>query len=435
MQNTSLIDIKKQEEKQYELFQKQLVYVYNHSPYYRKIMEKNDITLASIQSLQDLSVFPVTEKEDLQLYWKEMIACKPTEIADYSTTSGTSGSPVTVPISQADLERLAYNESLSLQRMDVTSDDVIQLCTATDRSFMAGLAYMLGARKLGVPLIRAGAGMPEMQWERMLTLGVTVLIAVPSFVIRMLEYATANQLDISSLKLQKILCIGEAIRNDDFSLNALGQRINQKLPSVSLYSTYASTEMQTAFTECKAGNGGHHIPNLMITEFLDENNEPVSANKIGELTITHLGVSGMPLIRFKTGDVCMHYIEKCKCGEETLRIGPILGRKQQMIKFKGTTLFPSAIQDVVDTYDEIADALTVLNSDEFGNDLVSVYIELKEENATFEKKIKDSFKSRLRVTPEIIMTHKVIIETIRSSVPSRKLIKLVDLRTKNEIKS
>lgn len=425
------IDIQKQETIQNELLQKQLVYVYQHSPFYRTIMEELNILPSQIQNIHDLSKFPVTEKEHLQLHWKQMIACKQYEIADFSTTSGTSGVPVTVPISQSDMERLALNESISLQRMNVNSEDIIQLCTATDRSFMAGLAYMLGARKLRIPLVRAGAGMPEMQWERIISLGVTTLIAVPSFVIKMLDFAEANQIDLSQIKLNKILCIGEPIRNEDLSMNALGQRIIQKMPQLTLFSTYASTEMQTAFTECKEGKGGHHIPELMIVEFLDEKNQPVKEGEIGELTITHLGVTGMPLIRFKTGDVCKYYLQKCTCGVETLRVGPILGRKQQMIKFKGTTLFPTAIQEVLDSFEEVLDTITVLNSDEFGNDGVSVYIELKEENQNFEKKIKDSFKSRLRVTPEVTIANKVLIETIRSSVSSRKLVKLVDRRNKN----
>lgn len=415
-----------------ERLQEQLVYVYQNSPFYRNIILKNKIDIQNIRSVQDLSIFPITEKADLQAHWKEMIACNSEEIADYSTTSGTSGKPVTVPISQSDLKRLAQNEAYSFQKMELNSSDIIQLCTATDRSFMAGLAYMMGAHLLKIPLVRTGAGMPEMQWERMLTLGVTTLVAVPSFVVKLIEYAENEQVDLSSLKLKKILCIGEAIRNESFDFNALGKRIIEKLPGVQLFSTYASTEMQTAFTECKNGNGAHLNPDLMLVEFLDENNVPVQEGEIGELTITNLGVTGMPLIRFKTGDLCKFYTTPCTCGDNSLRVGPILGRKQQMIKFKGTTLFPAAIQEVIDTYEEIADAITVLNSDEFGNDLISVYVTLKNDNNNaFDKKLKNSFKSRLRVTPEVIISNKVLIETLRSSVPSRKLVKLVDLRNKN----
>lgn len=428
MQNDSIKEYNEQNER----LQKQLVYVYQNSPYYRNIIQENKIDIQNIHTIKDLSIFPVTEKADLQAHWKEMIACNKEEIADYSTTSGTSGIPVTVPISQSDLERLAQNEAYSFQKIELNSADIIQLCTATDRSFMAGLAYMMGAHLLKIPLVRTGAGMPEMQWERMLTLGVTTLIAVPSFVIKLIEYAENAQIDLSSLKLSKILCIGEAIRNENFELNALGKRIAEKLPQVRLFSTYASTEMQTAFTECKCGKGGHLNENLMLVEFLDENNQPVKDGETGELTITHLGVTGMPLIRFKTGDLCKFYSTPCACGDNSLRVGPILGRKQQMIKFKGTTLFPAAIQEVIDAYEEIADAITVLNSDEFGNDLISVYVALKNENNTaFDKKLKDSFKSRLRVTPEVILSNKMLIETLRKSVASRKMVKLVDLRNKN----
>ncbi|MEZ4981869.1 MAG: hypothetical protein R2769_09845 [Saprospiraceae bacterium] len=104
-----------------------------------------------------------------------------------------------------------------------------------------------------------------------------------------------------------------------------------------MYSTYASTEMGTSFTECIEGNGGHHHPELLIVELLDDNNEPVHPGEIGEIVITTLGMEAMPLIRFKTGDLCRAYYEPCKCGRTTMRLGPILARKQQMIKLKRTT--------------------------------------------------------------------------------------------------
>lgn len=73
-----------------------------------------------------------------------------------------------------------------------------------------------------------------------------------------------------------------------------------------LFSTYASTEMQTAFTECIEGCGGHLQPELLIVELLDEMNRPVKPGEPGEVTITTLGVEGMPLLRYKTGDICVY---------------------------------------------------------------------------------------------------------------------------------
>jgi phenylacetate-CoA ligase len=85
--------------------------------------------------------------------------------------------------------------------------------------------------------------------------------------------------------------------------------------------------MSTTFCECEAGKGGHHHPELIICELLDDNNLPVKENEFGELTITTLGVEGMPLLRFKTGDICRFHHEPCSCGRTTMRISPIIGRK------------------------------------------------------------------------------------------------------------
>ena len=106
--------------------------------------------------------------------------------------------------------------------------------------------------------------------------------------------------------------------------------------------------MQSSFTECNEFHGGHLQPELIIVEFLDDNNQPVKEGEAGEVTITTLGVRGMPLLRFKTGDICYHYTEPCACGRNTIRLSSILGRKGQMIKYKGTTLYPPALFDILD---------------------------------------------------------------------------------------
>lgn len=81
--------------------------------------------------------------------------------------------------------------------------------------------------------------------------------------------------------------------------------------------------MQTAFTECSEGRGGHLQPELVIVELLDENNRQVASNMPGEVTITTLGVEGMPLLRYKTGDICMYFDEPCACGRTSLRLSPL----------------------------------------------------------------------------------------------------------------
>src|SRR5690606_21673630 len=163
----------------------------------------------------------------------------------------------------------------------VSPQDILQLTTTIDRRFMAGLAYFLGARKLGAGIVRVGPGLPELQWDSILKFKPTYLIAVPSFLLKLIAYAEAHQIDYRAQGIKGIICIGEAIRIPDFSLNTLGQNIANKWEDVNLYTTYASTEMSTAFTECEAKQGGHHLPELIIAEILDKENNSVAAGQQG----------------------------------------------------------------------------------------------------------------------------------------------------------
>src|SRR5690606_15612357 len=163
-----------------------------------------------------------------------------------------------------------------------------------------------------------------------------------------------------------------------------------------LYSTYASSEMATAFTECEAKKGGHVHPELIITEILDDEGQPVVPGEVGELTVTTLGVEAMPLIRFRTGDICRKHEEKCSCGRNTYRLGPIVGRKNQMIKYKGTTLYPPVLCDVMDSIPEITGYLIEVYSNEYNNDEIVVKYHARE-NLNL-KELIDHFKTRVRVT-------------------------------------
>ena len=180
-------------------------------------------------------------------------------------------------------------------------------------------------------------------------------------------------IDINASSVKKAVCIGENIRNTDFSLNVLGKRITDSW-NIKLYSTYASTEMQTAFTECTEGRGGHLQPELLIVELLDENNQPVKAGTAGEVTITTLGVEGMPLLRYKTGDMCIAFTEPCKCGRQYPKAFACYWPEKQMIKYKGTTLFAPALFDILNGMEMIRDYVAEVYTNDIGTDEVFLYL-------------------------------------------------------------
>lgn len=412
---------------QEKLLQEQLAYISKNSKYYQQIFQRNGIDFEKIKTLEDLQKIPITTKDDLQKFNNDFICVPKNKIIDYVTTSGTLGDPVTFAMTEKDLERLAYNEAISFASAGGSENEVYQLMTTIDRRFMAGLAYFLGARKLGAGIIRVGAGMPELQWDTIKKMSPTALITVPSFILKLIDSAEKNNIDYRNSSIKKAICIGEPIRNSDFSLNTLGEKIKEKW-DIELFSTYASTEMATAFTECEAGRGGHHHPELIVVEFLDDNDQPVKQGEAGEVTITTLGVEGMPLLRFKTGDICFHHSEKCECGRNTLRLGPVIGRKKQMIKYKGTTLYPPALYDILNNIEQVENYVVEVFTNEIGTDEILIHLAAKEKSDALIKNISDHFRAKLRVTPTVKFVSSAEINVMQNPEMSRKPVKFIDKR-------
>lgn len=424
IEKSDIQEIKKFQEQR---LQKLLAYLENNSPFYQKLFKENNINIADIQTLEDLQKIPTTTKNDIQQNNDDFFCITPDKIVDYSTTSGTLGDPVTFGLSDNDLERLAYNEAISFVCAGIQKGDVVQMITTIDKRFMAGLAYFLGLRKMGASVVRMGPGIPELQWDSIFRYKPKYLITVPSFLLKMIDYAEKHGIDYKNSSVYGAVCIGESIKNQDFTDNILSQKIKEKW-NIKLFSTYASTEMSTAFTECEHQIGGHQHPELIITEILDDAGNVVQEGESGELTITTLGVEALPLLRFKTGDIVKAHYEPCECGRNTMRLGPVVGRKQQMIKYKGTTLYPPAMNDILNDFNNILCYQIVIQSNEIGLDEIIIKISTNSESENFVNEVRDHFRAKLRVSPKIEIIDFDILSKTVFNPNSRKPITFIDLR-------
>ena len=411
-----------------------LVYLRDHSPYYQQLFRDNHIDIEDIRHLEDLVSIPFTEKKDLQLRNWDFLCCPKEKIVDYVTTSGTLGEPVTFACTEKDLRRLAYNEKKSFACAGLKPGNILQLMTTIDKRFMAGLAYFMGIRELGASIIRVGNGIPELQWDTIERLHPDAIMCVPSFIPRLIQYAEDHGIDYRGSSVRKIIGIGEGMRDQDFNLNLLGRRIKEKW-DVELYATYSSTEMGATFSECEYGCGGHVHPELIIVEIIGEDDRPVADGEVGEIVVTTLGVEGMPLLRFRTGDMAAKITEQCRCGRWSYRLTPLVGRKNNMIKFKGTTLYPPMIIDVLDNRSEIANYQLVLDLNDLGNDDVTVRIGLPdpdpEHDARLVADLKNTFRAKLRVAPRVEVCRADLLARDIYRESSRKPLKVVDRRPKN----
>ena len=419
-------------EYQNRLLREQIAYVAAHSPFYQDMFARTGIRPESIQTADDLRQLPFTDKSDLQQRNRDFLCVPKEKIVDYITTSGTMGEPVTFGCSEHDLQRLAYNEKKSFACAGLHPGSILQLMTTIDKRFMAGLAYWMGIRELGASIIRVGNGIPELQWDTINRLHPDAIMCVPSFILRLIEYAEQNGIDYRHSSIRKIIGIGEGLRNQDFTLNLLGKRIHDKWPEAELYATYSSTEMSATFSECEHACGGHVHPELIIVEIIGEDNKPVPDGMPGEIVITTLGVEAMPLIRFRTGDIAAKIVEPCACGRNSFRLTPLIGRKHNMIKLKGTTLYPPAINDVLDNTDYVSNYVVVVRQSDAGTDEVVVRVGIKGNYPHTQdeiiKDLKDRFRARIRVTPIIEILPADVIQAINFPAKSRKPVKFIDER-------
>lgn len=415
---------------QEELLRKQMTYLAERSPYYKRLFAEKNINPSSIRTIEDLQRVPFTEKADLQRFNNDFLCVSKEDIIDYITTSGTLGEPVIFGCTEADLQRLAYNECKSFACAGLHKGDILQLMTTIDKRFMAGIAYWMGIRRMGASIIRVGNGIPELQWDTIQRLHPTAIMCVPSFILRLIEYAEQHDIDYRQSSIRKIIGIGEGLRDQQFNLNLLGQRIHEKWPEVELYATYSSTEMSATFSECEHACGGHVHPELIIVEIIGEDDKPVADGQPGEIVVTTLGVEGMPLLRFRTGDIAAKVTTPCACGRNSYRLTPLIGRKHNMIKLKGTTIYPPAINDVLDNTPFVGNYVVVVRHSDTGTDEVLVRISLRDTINANEaiKQLKDHFRSRLRVAPIVEVLPADVIQQINFPAKSRKPVKFIDER-------
>ncbi|MBO2545151.1 AMP-binding protein [Salegentibacter sp. BDJ18] len=399
-----------------ELLKKQLSYAVANSPFYKKRFTDCKIDIKGIQSYEEFRKIPITTKEDLQLDNAEFIAVRKDEIIDYVTTSGTLGNPVSFALNDVDLDRLAENERQSFEMVGVRKSSVVQLTTTLDRRFMAGMAYFMGLRKLGAGIVRTGSGLPGLQWESIERFQPDFLVAVPSFLLKMIDFANQNGIDYKNSSIKAAVCIGEPLRNPDFSLNSLGQKLKD-LWDIELFSTYASTEMGTAFTECEFHKGNHSLPDLIFSEVLDENQNPVEPGKIGELVVTPLQTQTMPLMRFATGDMVKFYGENCDCGRKSMRISTPVGRKKQMIKLKGTTLYPQQIINLLTAFQPLKIFVIEASLNENQTDEILIRIP---NDFTETSKLQEHLQAGLKVKVALEKTSVEKIEKMKFPKESRK---------------
>ena len=317
---------------------------YDNVPYYRERMDAKGVTPDDIQTVDDIVKLPFMQKTDLRdTFPFGLFAVPNSEIVRIQGSSGTTGKPIVSGYTAGDVEIWTEMVSRALAAAGADKDDVIQVCYGYGL-FTGGLGAHQGATNVGAMVIPMSSGNTQRQLMMMQELGTTILCCTPSYAAYLGEsIRDAGLVPGRDIKLRAGIFGAEPWTEE------MRKHIEETL-GIDARDIYGLTEIAgpgVAF-ECECKNGSHVNEDHVIPEIID----PVTGEQLpygtpGELVFTTITKKGMPMLRYRTHDICTLYNDKCPCGRTTVRMGRITGRTDDMIVVRGVNVFPSQIETVL----------------------------------------------------------------------------------------
>lgn len=313
------------------------------SPYYADRFRESGIDPGDIRSAGDIGRLPFTTKEDLRLsYPTGMLTVDSELVVRMHTSSGTTGKPTAIFHTREDVDCWAELMARCLAIAGATSKDVFQNMSGYGL-FTGGLGLHYGAERLGMWVIPAGAGNTARQILLIRDFHVTVIHATPSYAMHVAERMVQEGDDPRSLGI-KIAALGAEPYTEEMRLKL------QDLYGFKVFNSYGLSEMNgpgVAF-ECVHQDGMHIWEDAFLVEIIDPVTLlPVPEGEVGELVMTTLRRTAMPIIRYRTRDLTRVLPGECACGRKHTRLARMLGRSDDMLIIRGVNVFPSQIEEVI----------------------------------------------------------------------------------------
>ena len=327
---------------QLERLRRTIAWIATRNPDYHAYLGKP--APEDLQRLSDLQELPLLTKERLRDGYPYGMACLGDEPPQrVHLSSGTTGAPIVNPYTAADIRQWAEVMARSLAAAGVTAKDVISV-TASFGLFTGGFGFHYGAEALGAMVIPVGAGRTRLQLQLIRDLAATVLCAIATYPLRMIEVARQEAFDFRQTRL-RVALLGSEMWSE-----ALRSRIEAAM-GLRAFDLIGMTETggPGMGIECEARDGIHVWDDHYLPEIVDPVSErPVPDGTAGELVVTTLTRQGLPLVRYRTHDVTrIHSREPCRCGRTGVRLDRFQGRTDDMVIFKGVNFYPRQVEQLL----------------------------------------------------------------------------------------
>ena len=381
-------------------------YVYHNVPFYRSKMQEMDVSPEDIRSIDDIVKLPFTTKQDLRDNYPFGLQAAPaSEVVRIHASSGTTGKPTIVGYTRKDLEVWSECMSRCLASYGVTREDVFSVAYGYGL-FTGGLGVHYGVENLGASVVPTSTGNTEKHIRLIKDLGITGIACTPSYALHLAETMEKMGIDKSELKLR----VG-AFGAEPWTEN-MRKEIESRL-GLKAFNLYGLSEIMGPCVsyECECQNHSHVNEDHFFPEIIDpETLASLPYGDTGELMFTTLTKTGMPLLRYRTRDLCSLVDEPCACGRTNVRMTRILGRSDDMLIIRGINVFPSQVESVLLSISECAPYYRIIVDRVNNLDTLTVQVEVRQEFfsqgfdtlspiTALEKKVAAALKSVLSISP------------------------------------
>ncbi|SEF69724.1 phenylacetate-CoA ligase [Eubacterium ruminantium] len=361
--------------------------------YGRKLAEAG---VSRVTSAEDFEKLPFSEKKDLRdAYPLGLMTAPEEEIVRIHSSSGTTGLPVIIPYTAKDVDDWATMFARCYETAGITKKDRIQI-TPGYGLWTAGIGFQAGCEKLGAMAIPMGPGNTDKQIQMMIDMKSTVLCSTSSYALLLAE-------EIAKRGVKDKIHLKKGIIGSERWGDSMRKRIHEEL-GIELYDIYGLTEIYGPGIgiNCPGETGMHYWDDYIYIEIIDpQTGEVLPDGEYGEIVITTLVKEGAPLIRYRTHDLSRIIPEPCKCGRTYPRLDIIKGRTDDMMKIKGVNVFPSQIEEILQSFPEVSSEYQIRISHLDGRDTLRIYVETSGhyDFAELSDRIAARVKSKIGFTP------------------------------------
>ena len=428
---TETLTREEMEKIQLERLKETVARVYERVLPYRQKMIDAGVRPEDIKSLSDLARLPFVTKQDLRdNYPFGLFAVSRDELVRIHASSGTTGKPTVVGYTDADMEVWTECVSRIAAAGGATSSDVAQICFGYGM-FTGALGLHYGLENIGAAIVPSSTGNSEKQIMYMKDFETTLLVATPSYALRLAEVAREMGVDPKRDLKVRIALVGSELLTD-----AMREEMHKWWgDDVLVTSNYGMSELMGPGVsgECQYTDGMHINEDFFIPEIINpETGEVLPEGEWGELVITCIKKEALPLIRYRTKDITRLTYEPCKCGRTTCRMANLSGRSDDMLKIRGVNVFPSQIEEVILGVEGLGPHYEIIVEREGYNDKLTVRVELAVATDSFREleRIEKAVRGKLKIM--LGLDARVQLESPNTLARFEGKAKRVkDLRTKN----